>query len=51
MVLASLVPVLGTSDTAMNLTNTLVLMEFTFELADATNKHVNKLIKYAYVRS
>ena len=51
LVLANLIPVLGTSDTAMNLTNIPVLMKLTFKLVEATNKHINKLTKYAYVVS
>ena len=51
LVLANLIPVLGTSDTAMSLTNIPVLMKLTFKLVEATNKHINKLTKYAYVVS
>lgn len=48
LVLANLIPVLGTSDTAMSLTNIPVLKTLTFKLAETTNQHINKLTKYAY---
>ena len=41
-----MVSVLGTGDIAMNETNTPVLTELTFQLVEATNRHINKANMY-----